>query len=97
MITFLLDDGTLVLVTAKPEEGRCRLVARVAETDDTRWSAPLTNPDPFFPTGSPCRPVGQYEGSLVRIYFPSDGPNWLPAAIKRSDGEWTITPRRRVD
>lgn len=95
--TFLLDDGTLVLVTTKPDKPHCRLVVRVAETDDSRWSAPLPNPDPFVPAGSPCRPVGQYDGAQVSLYFPSDGPMWSPAVVERSGGEWTVSPRHEIE
>jgi len=92
--TFQVDDGTVVLVTARPHGSRCRLVVRVAEPGETRWSAPLASPDPFVPPSEPCRPVGQYDGHVVSLYFPSDGGNWLPARVLRSDGEWVVTARR---
>jgi len=92
--TFQVDDGTVVLVAARPRGSRCRLVVRVAEPGDSRWSAPLPNPDPFVPPGEPCRPVGQYDGRVVSLYFPSDGGRWLPARVTRSDGEWVVTTRR---
>jgi hypothetical protein len=92
--TLQVDDGTVVLVAAKPHGSRCRLVVRVAEPGETRWSAPLTNPDPFVPPSEPCRPVGQYDGRVVSLYFPSDGGKWLPARVIRSDGKWVVTARR---
>jgi hypothetical protein len=92
--TFQVDDGTIVLVVARPHGSRCRLVVRVAEPGDPRWSAPLPNPDPFVPPSEPCRPVGQYDGRVVSLYFPSDGGRWLPARVTRSEGVWVVTARR---
>ena len=43
--TFQVDDGTVVLVTARPFGSRCRLVVRVAAPEVTQWSAPLNNPE----------------------------------------------------
>jgi hypothetical protein len=94
--TFQVDDGTLVLVSARPRGVQCRLVVRVAEPGDAQWSAPLPNPDPFVPLGDPCHPVGQYDGQVVSLYFPSDRGQWLPARVTRSDGEWVVTARRRA-
>lgn len=94
--TFQVDDGTLVLVTAQPIGSRCRLVVRVAERGRSDWSAPLTNPDPFVPAREPCRPVGQYDGRVVSLYFLSTGPRWLPAVVTRHGDEWVVTARRRV-
>ncbi len=94
--TFQVDDGTVVLVTAVPRGVRCRLVVRVAERGDPHWSAPLPNPDPYVPPGEPCRPVGQYDGHMVSLYFLADGGPWLPARVIRSDGEWIVTARRRA-
>lgn len=94
--TFQVDDGTSVLVAARPRGDQCRLVVRVAGPGDAQWSEPLPNPDPFVPPGEPCRPVGQYDGRVVSLYFPSDGGQWLPARVTRSDGEWVVTARRRA-
>jgi hypothetical protein len=94
--SFLVDDGSYVLVTAQPGESRCRLEIRVAEPGASHWSAPLTNPSPFVPTGQPCRPVGQYDGRVVTLYFPSDGGRWRPARVTRSGGDWIVTARRRA-
>lgn len=66
----------------------------MAEPGETRWSAPLANPDPLVPPSEPCRPVGQYDGHVVSLYFPSDGGDWLPARVLRNDGEWVVTARR---
>lgn len=95
--TFQVDDGTLVLVSAVPSEDRCRLVIRVAEPGKTQWSAPLPNPDALVPAGEPCRPVGQYDGRTVGLYFlHSPRGDRLPARVTRSDGEWVVTPSRRA-
>ena len=95
--TVQVDDGTIVLVVAKPHGSRCQLVVRVAEPGNPRWSAPLPNPDPFVPPDEPCRPVGQYDGRVVSLYFDSDGPRWLPARVTRSDGTWVVTARRPAE
>jgi hypothetical protein len=92
---FQVDDGTLVLVSARAHGNRCRLVVRVAEPANTEWSAPLPNPDPFVPAGEPCRPVGQYDGQVVSLYFPTS-IEWLPARVTRSNGQWGVTARRRA-
>ncbi len=94
--TFQTDDGTIVLVSARRHESRCRLVVRVAAPGDSRWSAPLPNPDPFVPSGEPCRPVGQYDGRVVSLYFPSTVGEWLPARVTRNDADWIVTARRRA-
>lgn len=74
--SFELDDGSFVLVTARPVGDRCRLVARVARPGVTAWSEPLSNLDPWMPAGEPCEPVGQYDGDHVTVYFPS-GPEYV--------------------
>ena len=92
--TFQVDYGTMVLVSARAGEAGCRLVVRVAAPGQTSWSAPLPNPDPFVPAAEPCRPVGQYDGSVVSLYFPSDDARSAPAVVTRRDGAWVVTARR---
>jgi hypothetical protein len=72
--TFQVDDGTLVLVSARPHGSRCRLVVRVSEPGDPHWSAPQPNPDPFVP---PANRVGR-SGSTTAAWSASTSPQTEP-------------------
>lgn len=91
--TFLVEDGSVVLVTAQPVRTRCRLVVRVAEDGARRWSAPLPNADPLLPRTAECAPAGQEDGRVVRLYVPTDRGTVNTGTVTRHDGAWVVEQR----